>query len=310
MLEWLREIPGLDLSEEITTASVQTLVTAIRKQNPGITLTSRISSKRTMTSKLTAKFTSKATLISNFSQDNAPVSKQGGKVFVVCDTCLESQATALVLCKIVTQHTMHESTMIPQLLPADGELPSTATICIFILKNGVFSCRSFMQYLISAGMQEIKHIPIIAEDSFRFPSKSLEQELQVTLPGLLSTFGRKDEIDSDVVFRLVQDIFKEIAVVFAPQDYSSTDTLLKLKASQVAQRLLGSRLGNLAIRKGNNDQSNSKVSVKDAPDNQDLVLEVSKSLSVGKKSGSSDDDIAKEAAIIKDNGREYQEAFV
>ena len=41
----------------------------------------------------------------------------------------------------------------------------------------------------------------------------------------------------DACLRLIADIFKEIAVVFQPQHYSSTEAILAPKAGEVSARI-------------------------------------------------------------------------
>merc|ERR1719335_1198065 len=72
------------------------------------------------------------------------------------------------------------------------------------------------------------------------------QELEVVLPSLLQQSDVNVKVDA--ILTLIQDVFKEIAIVFAPQDYSSTEALLNVKAKDIAGRLLGKSLQNLALR--------------------------------------------------------------
>lgn len=55
------------------------------------------------------------------------------------------------------------------------------------------------------------------------------------------------EIGADSIIELVKMIFKEIAIVFTPQDYSSTEALLQIKAAACADRLLNGKLQRLSF---------------------------------------------------------------
>jgi len=85
---------------------------------------------------------------------------------------------------------------------------------------------------------------IITED--RFPSKPVLEELK----GALLTIIQKScmNTDADALVSLVQDVSKEIALVFAPQDYSFSDSLLKVKSGEVSKRLMGTKLQKLKRR--------------------------------------------------------------
>merc|ERR1719440_1396950 len=100
----------------------------------------------------------------------------------------------------------------------------------------------FLSTMIQAARLNTTHIPIIAEDSFRFPSKDMLDDLKDAAPKLLANAGSTKDVEPGQIIELIKDMFKEIAVVFAPQDYSSTETLLNVKAQNIAQWLLGSKL--------------------------------------------------------------------
>ena len=93
---------------------------------------------------------------------------------------------------------------------------------------------------------ETRHIPIITEDGFRFPSKPVLEELKGGLLTIIQKSGMNT--DADALVSLVQDVFKEIALVFAPQDYSFSDSLLKVKSGEVSKRLMGTKLQKLKRR--------------------------------------------------------------
>jgi len=172
------------------------------------------------------------------------------KVAIVADhSNMESLATGLVLCKLVVQHTAHDTTMIPHLYPSGKDLPEIVTICVFILTNGVFSNAQFIASMIQAAKFQTSFVPIIAEDGFRFPSKAMLEELRFTLPSALITIGSTLRVDA--VLELIQALFKEIGIVFAPQGFSSsTEGLLRIKAKDVAGRLLDKNLQKLLLQTG------------------------------------------------------------
>lgn len=162
---------------------------------------------------------------------------------------MESLATALVLCKLLAPLTMHDSSVMPVILPATERLPVTTKTCIFILSNGMFFNLQFIGTLVEAAKLETEYIPVIMEDGFRFPTKALIQELQAFM------LVQKLNVQVETLAELIKDIFKEIAIVFAPQDYSSTEELLKVKAGDVADRLLFQPLKKLRLLTFSDDES-------------------------------------------------------
>jgi len=98
----------------------------------------------------------------------------------------------------------------------------------------------------SAGESACSILPIIAEDGFRFPTQSFYDDLTASSP------LEKGELQTYI--RIIKAVFQEIAVVFSPQNYSSTQEDLDLRAKQVAWRLQSGALksvsSKLAVKEG------------------------------------------------------------
>merc|ERR1712217_838551 len=98
------------------------------------------------------------------------------------------------------------------------------------MADGVFANVNVLKTLMTAGTQRAKYIPILANESFRFPSKVFFDENWRALeearrnPGALAF--------------TVTEVFKAIAVVFQPQEYSATEEVLSAKADAVAERCI------------------------------------------------------------------------
>jgi hypothetical protein len=147
---------------------------------------------------------------------------------------------------MVGKLTGHIKGMVPKLLEGVETATGQYTKTVFVLSNGAFTNPSFLSNLLQAGKEKARFIPIIAEDGFRFPSKEMCEELEIQLPKTLK--DNNIEIETNIIVNLIQDVFKEIAIVFAPQDYSSTEQLLLTKAKDTSKRLLGSSLQSLDLR--------------------------------------------------------------
>jgi len=153
-------------------------------------------------------------------------------VVVADHTNLESVATALVLVRYVRVDTS-EISMIPHLLECGEDMPEKAACCVFILTNGAFSEPFFVKAMMKA--VGTRFLPIIADDSFRFPSKAMLDEIEATAGTRLKPHGIEEDPEEIVV--VIANLFKEIAVVFSPQNYSSNHELLLTKAKAVRSRL-------------------------------------------------------------------------
>jgi len=133
-----------------------------------------------------------------------------------------------------------DARMVPKLFASGMVLPQSIMVSVLILTNGVFWNPHFISMMIQAARLQSKYIPVLAEDGFRFPSPSMIEELQSDLPGMLGTSNI--DVSISTIIQLVQDVFKEIAIVFAPAGYSATESLLKVKAKNVADRCFSKNL--------------------------------------------------------------------
>merc|ERR1712060_608569 len=96
--------------------------------------------------------------------------------------------------------------------------------------NGGFQQSYFLAALIAAGRQQCRHIPILADDNFRFPSPSFLESQRNNILDITD--------DLEAVIGLICGVFRTIAVVFQPQHYSSTELLLETKAKEIHGRLI------------------------------------------------------------------------
>jgi len=220
MFAWLLQIPGITIPSDISGTVMKELALAVASNVGG------------------GKGGSVPTSATNTT---------GLEVLTIADySNMEGIATALVLCKFLSKLNNHDASMIPQLLGSQESVPASAKTIIFILSNGVFTTPQFLRGMIEAAKLQTRYIPIIAEDGFRFPSTSMVNDFKRSLPAVLK--GMQMQVETGQVITLIQDLFKEIAVVFAPQDYSSTEALLKVKSANVAWRLSSKSVGTLSLK--------------------------------------------------------------
>jgi hypothetical protein len=219
-IRWLSQLPDIRITQEISNESVDSLAHSI----------------------LTRSFGNLAAKKSSFSEGKVKSQKtQVAQVAISADhSNMESMATAMVICKFVAKLTYHDSSQIPILLTEDQAFDPQFKKCIFVLSNGAFVNPQFVRNLKGAAETGVQYIPIIAEDGFRFPTEDLLQELRERLPPILKQ--NNCDVPVELMLIIIQDLFKEIAIVFSPQDYSATEQLLLLKAKDIATRLLSNGL--------------------------------------------------------------------
>merc|ERR1712217_3800 len=157
----------------------------------------------------------------------------------------ESVASALVLVKSVGS-VIGDVKLAPHFLGEKENVPSSTQVSILVLSNGAFQEAYFVKSLLDIAYMKSKIIPIIVEDGFRFPSEQLLKEIRATAATKFPLFGLKENPDTICV--VVKSAFKEIAVVFAPADYSSNEQLLRTKAMAITDRVKSGNLQTLSLQ--------------------------------------------------------------
>ena len=153
---------------------------------------------------------------------------QHEKTMILADcSYMEAVATSLVLKMLLTSRLAHNPDLIPHVVMGN-EMPSGLQTILIVCTDGAFQQRHMLKVLMVAGTLRAKYIPILASDSFRFPTKEFLEENQMAIESVTTSTA--------ALAQLVCDVFKSIAVVFAPQAYSSTGQVLAAKADAIAKR--------------------------------------------------------------------------
>lgn len=147
---------------------------------------------------------------------------------------LESAAAAFVLSRLLAPLMQHLPEQIPQVLQDDQVLPATAKQLCLICDNGVFTSMQVVRTLVLAAEGRLGVLPVVAEASFRFPSKEFLVSLAKQTNDVLHHMG--SEYKGVAFARIVDNIFKEIAVEVNPQD---AEAALQVRAQAVYTRLHG-----------------------------------------------------------------------
>jgi len=152
---------------------------------------------------------------------------------------IESASTAYVLLGLLVP--MLVGAGMPVVLQKEEPLPRSAKAVLMICSEGCFRSPDVASSLLQIlAVPSCSILPIIAEDGFRFPSQAYYDDL-VQNPQLA-------DLDLEQYVRIIKAVFQEIAVVFSPQNYSSTQEDLELRAKQVAWRLQSGALKSLASK--------------------------------------------------------------
>lgn len=152
---------------------------------------------------------------------------------------MEAAATAYVLLGLMVPKLVGaERNNMPTVLQKGRPVSETATAALVICSDGCFKQLEFAEWLLQvAHLPDCCVLPIIAEDGFRFPSPSYYEEVE-SMPQL-------ESLDLRIYIKAIKAVFQEIAVVFSPQNYSSTQEDLDLRAKQVAWRINSGSLKSL-----------------------------------------------------------------
>ncbi|CAK9096175.1 unnamed protein product [Durusdinium trenchii] len=142
----------------------------------------------------------------------------------------ECIATAMVLSVLLKPRLLGTDLPLPSILQLGTEVPEQATLSLIICGNNCFKSEHVQEWLLQASRREACCvIPVIAEDAFMMPSDAFFTQLRSN--------SHLDEQQLQRYACVVRALFQEIAVVFVPQSYSSTQNDLELRANQAASRL-------------------------------------------------------------------------
>merc|ERR1712187_204937 len=122
-------------------------------------------------------------------------------------------------------------------------------LVLFVCTNGFFLQRGVMEAILAAGELNTAFVPLLAEERFRFPGLTFRDDHR--------EIAKAVSDDRELVLDLAENIFKEIAVVFQPEHYSSTEMILATKAHEIFTRCnrdnLSKTLKNVGARNDNDD---------------------------------------------------------
>eukprot|EP00746_Dinoflagellata_sp_MGD_P121791 gnl/MRDRNA2_/MRDRNA2_568645_c0_seq1.p1 gnl/MRDRNA2_/MRDRNA2_568645_c0~~gnl/MRDRNA2_/MRDRNA2_568645_c0_seq1.p1 ORF type:complete len:185 (+),score=23.28 gnl/MRDRNA2_/MRDRNA2_568645_c0_seq1:3-557(+) len=113
---------------------------------------------------------------------------------------------------------------------------------ILILTNGLFLQLNVLEALLVAAEVQPTFLPILTDESFRFPTED-----NVSGPPLVALEKFHDCRIRKKLLKIIRKCFREIAIVFQPQLYSSTETIIATKAVEISTRLLKSNRSRIRL---------------------------------------------------------------
>merc|ERR1711971_1266823 len=162
MLSFVRAVPAAILPAELNTLVIRELAIVLEAKNLGTTTLGA----------------------------GADDPRENASVAVIADhSDSESVATALVLSKCLRMEATDNPTSAPCFLRKNATMYPSVKICVFVLSNGAFSQPYYIKVMISIAEHHAKFIPIIAEDGFRFPDKTMLQNIEKDAPTALLPYG-------------------------------------------------------------------------------------------------------------------------
>jgi len=150
-------------------------------------------------------------------------------LILVDAVAMEAVSTAHVLATLLSSKFQHSPHDIPFVWDMSKNLPSTTKIVLIICTNGAFQQPGFLMALWAAAEMSVKTVPILADEGFRFPSPEFLESNRATIYAATESPA--------TMTQLILDVFKSIAVVFQPEQYSSTEEVLRTKADQIVTRI-------------------------------------------------------------------------
>lgn len=166
------------------------------------------------------------------------------KTMVLADpTSTEAMSTAQVLHYFARNVMSSNPDQVPHVLGLEEVMPQSAINVVMVCTKGVFEQPKVARALLKAGELNCAVVPVLGDDEFRFPTTQYLRELSPVLKKFLTASETENVLD------IIQAVFKDIAVVFNPKDYSASEAVLQVKAQEIADRLTVGRLKKLKSTK-------------------------------------------------------------
>lgn len=196
----------------------------------------------TLVRRLVASELRAETLIANISRTGNELTQ--AEVVIVTDNAnMESIAAAWILFKLMVPLTLHLPLLRPHVLSCIEVLPNATTKLILILTNGCLQSKRLLKTLLRASYLEAAVLPVISEESFRFPTADFYRDLRESsaMNRISSSDGDSAAalsarlVDASVLHETIKAIFVEIAITFNTHD---TEAIIKTRAQMVVDRII------------------------------------------------------------------------
>jgi len=154
----------------------------------------------------------------------------GGCMLIVSDKKdLEAASTAFILRELITPIIAPAYEVTAHVLTHGKALPIGIQRVALVCTSGVFENPIITNLLSLAGSEPVVILPLMCSSSFVFPTPQVLRESSV-----VSALSLEEQ---EQLILLIQSVFTEIAVEFAPSSLGATEALLTSRAHDVARRL-------------------------------------------------------------------------
>lgn len=228
MMEWLKGLPNVSFQTCITPALATALGARLLVAHRGQVNASADLSCEEPAAEITAK-----------------------RVLLVDHSNFEAVAAGKILQMLLAPLYGEDVSSVPYLLPPEAAAKFNWKLIteslIVLCTSGVFHSKDVLLSLCLVGDASLQVVPILADEKFRFPSPEFLDELKP----IADKVAAQAQTDANTPLTVVRDIFSEIAIVFQPEQYSSTEAVLRTKAQELVERLRNSKsrcLGNSTTR--------------------------------------------------------------
>ena len=178
------------------------------------------------------KITSAAHVVQQL--EDPPAMPTGEVVAIVDHGNWEGVCTALLVREMLVPHLSTAVERVPYVPTEDDPWPPKTQCALVICTNGCFHSVHFAKQVLEAADRGVHFLPVVAEESFQFPTEAFYEELQRTV---LNTLPSQKHRHTNLV-TAIGTIFQEIAVDVILQE---SEDIIAVHVSAIARRLLENR---------------------------------------------------------------------
>merc|ERR1712187_777153 len=146
----------------------------------------------------------------------------------------EAMSTGFIIRSGLALLTSGDPLSIPEVLQHSQKVPMSTKVAIVVCTENVFLKKFTQTSILECAVLKVGAVPILSDDKFRFP----DEEFNVQVSAAAAEFG----INAEVVQNVILQVFHEIAIVFNPGHYSTTQAVMDIKMKDIHARMTKQRV--------------------------------------------------------------------